>query len=693
MKANNKHLDIQDLSKNNEHGHSNNHNQDHGHDHGFQHNHGHDHDHGYEHEHNHEHCGCCGHNHNHHVGGCSALRSFIPEILSLVLLVTVVSINWENEWLRLFAYIVALLPVGIPILVNTVKEWMHADFFNEFTLMVLASVGAFFIGEYPEGVAVLLFYSLGEKLEDVVSGDVKGQIKKLLGKMPKTATLLKDNKRIAVSPQKIRPGDLIAVKAGEALPLDGKLMSDKDVDFNTAAITGESMPRTFKQGDQLNSGIIPLSREVIVEVTNSFDDSSLTRIIKMIDDASSHRAPSERVLRRITRWYTPIVFIAALLLFVVPWLVSVFSPDFGFEWNVWLRRSLVFLVCSCPCALIVSIPLTYFSSIGIASKKGILFKGHDALDTLGRVNTVLLDKTGTVTTGKFHVSKVSSFTNCNEEYVLALAAALEIESPHPLAEAIVNSVELNGQLKANDVQVVDHGMQGSVNGKRILVGSAKLMESENILLPKFEPDATVVFVAEDGKVIGSIFLEDTLKIGVKEAVNKLHDRNVTCIGILSGDTKAAVSKTAEEINADFYAAELMPGDKQIKINEIKESGNIVAFAGDGVNDGPALAAADVGIAMGNEGTDIAIESAQIVIAGDNIEKISEGIDISRRVKRVIIENVTFAFGVKLAVMILGAFGIASLWAAVFADTGVTVITILWTLYRLKIWQLRTRMRN
>lgn len=632
-------------------------------------------------------CGCGHHHHDHEAKGW---KKFIPEIISGVLMVIALLIPWSSTFVEIIAYIVSVLPVGIPIMRSTFKEWYKGDFFNEFTLMVLASIGAFCIGEYPEGVAVLLFYSIGEKLEDVVSGDVKSQIKRLLGKMPKQATVIENDERILIEPEKVRPDMVIAVKPGESVPLDGILLSADGADFNTAAITGESLPRFIKKGMPVNSGVIPVDKEVHISVTHEFSDSSMSRIIHMIEDASLHRAPSETILRKITRWYTPIVFGAAILLFIIPWIVSLCNPDFIFEWAVWLRRSLVFLVCSCPCALIVSIPLTYFASIGIASKKGILFKGHDSLDSMRKVSTALFDKTGTITTGKFHVEKILTFNDIDENVVLSTVASIEQTSKHPLAQAILNECKIrNLSLKDHmDAKTENHGISARIDGKDFLIGSSRIMKSKGIELPDNTVEGTHVYLSIDNKIAGCIILVDTVKEEALEAVKELHLNGVKKIGILSGDATTAVVAAVKSVNADFGEGELMPADKQEIIRKEQREGSVVAFAGDGINDAPALAAANVGIAMGNVGTDLAIESAQVVIAGDDLRKISEGVNISRKVKNVIIENVTFAFGVKLAVMILGAFGIASLWAAVFADTGVTLLTVAWTLYRLKIWELK-----
>lgn len=631
------------------------------------------------------------HNHSHHSEG-SKFKMFMPELISGILLVVFLLIDWSSVSAELIAFIVATLPVGFPILISTFKEWVKGDIFNEFTLMVIASVGAFIIGEFPEGVAVLLFYSIGEKLEDIVSGDVKSQIKKLLGKMPKTVTVNKEGSRQIMTPAEVKPGMTIFVKPGESVPIDGILFSEEGADFNTAAITGESVPRYISPKEEINSGMIPVDSEVEIKVTREFKDSSLSRIMHMIEDASSHRAPSERILRKITRWYTPIVFTAAVLLFIIPWIVGMANSDFDFRWYVWLRRSLVFLVCSCPCALIVSIPLSYFASIGIASKKGILFKGHDSLDALKKVNIVLFDKTGTVTTGKFHVDKIESVSSLGENEILAYIGAVEISSNHPLAQAIVEECKKRGLRLANaqNVKVRNHGITALIEGKEITIGSSTAMKASDIDITDISDKGTSIYLAIDGIVQGIVLLSDTVKENVLEAVDSLHAKGVKEIGILSGDSDNAVKKTQNEINADFGFGNLLPEDKLNIIKKRQSEGYKVAFAGDGINDGPAIATSDVGIAMGTLGTDVAIESAQIVVAGDDLRKISDGIDISRKVKNVIIENVSFAFGVKLIVMILGAFGIASLWAAVFADTGVTLLTVAWTLLRLRIWELKEK---
>lgn len=655
------------------------------------HRHDHDHCHGHHCHHHHDH----DHHHNHGEGSDESLaKRFAPEILSLILMVLALILlpghESGNSWIRLTAYILAVIPVALPILKSTFKEWSRGDVFNEFTLMVMASIGAFLIGEYPEAVAVLLFYSIGEKLEDVVSGNVTAQIGKLLGKMPKEAILVTDTGEKSVKPESVEPGMIISVKPGEAVPLDGVIISDADVDVNTSAITGESLPRTYTNGSEINSGMIPINRGVKVKVTSRYNDSSLTKIMRMIEDASKNRAPSETMLRKITRWYTPAVFAMAILIFFIPWLVGLFNQGFDFEWQDWFRRSLVFLVCACPCALVVSIPLTYFAAIGVSSKKGMLFKGHNYLDALRDIDTVYLDKTGTVTTGKFHVEKVTPMTTLSADQVVEYAASVERESSHPLATAIVEYADMNGLKlpESKDVETMDHGMSAEIDAHTVLVGSRKFMQTHSVDFPNIDGSGSRVYVAIDSIAAGVIDLADTLKPGVKEAVDELHRLGVKNVSILSGDLEQAVAKVSDEVGADSYKAELLPGDKNKYVSDTISRHHKVAFAGDGVNDAPSLAASNVGIAMGSLGSDMAIESAGVVIATDDLRKISEGIRISRLSKHVILENTVFAFGVKILIMSLGAFGIASLWAAVFADTGVTLITILWTLYRLKIWQLK-----
>lgn len=587
-------------------------------------------------------------------------------------------------WPEAAAYFIALLPVGIPVVREMIESWCHGSIMNEFTLMVAAAAGAFLIGEYPEGVAVLLFYSFGEKLEDNASDNVRQRIRSLLGRLPDKAMVKRGDTLVTTAPEELAPGTEIVVLPGERVPIDSLLSGTGDVDFDTSAITGESVPRTYHPGQEILSGMIPVDKRIEATTLRPFADSSMTRIMQMIENAQASKSPTEHLLRKITRWYTPAVFVLAMLVLLIPWMVSAIQGE-SFEWHNWLRRSLVFLVCSCPCALVVSIPLSYFASLGVASKNGLLFKGAKFVDALRGVDTVMFDKTGTLTTGEFHVSAVTTAPGIDADSVVRLAAALDSQSQHPLAKAIVREAGRRGltSLAATEVKTIPHGITGTVDGDTVILGSPSLMAAMVIATPKSDSDASEICVARNGKFLGTIFLLDTVKPEAAEAIRLLHREGVRNIVILSGDNPASVSRVAREIGADDYKASLMPADKQQAVADAAATGHRVAFVGDGINDAPAISAATVGVSMGKMGTDLAMESSDVVIAADNLLKLSEGVRLARKVRRVVTENVTFALGVKVLVMTLGACGIASLWAAVFADTGVTLCTVIWTLLRLK----------
>lgn len=632
----------------------------------------------------------CEHCHDHHSTYRVEIFSALLLVITLILEYTGILIKIADAFgvslniTEITLYLIALIPVGLPIVREMVESWTKGSFMNEFTLMVAATAGAFVIGEYPEGVAVLLFYSFGEKLEDSASDDVKRRIRALLGKLPDEATVKENGTLCKVSPKDLKPGSILVVKPGERVAIDATLMGCHDVEFDTSAITGESVPRAYKPGEEISSGMIPVDQAIEVKTLRAFSDSSMSRIMKMIEEAQATKSPTENLLRRITKWYTPVVFILALLVFFVPWIVDVVNGN-TFEWMKWMRRSLVFLVCSCPCALVVSIPLSYFASLGNASRRGLLFKGSKYVDGMRDVDTVVFDKTGTLTTGKFHISAISAAEGIDKNHVLSVAAALDAESSHPLAEAIISQTKADGieEPTASDVKTVSHGITGMIEGKEAAAGSRTLMHRLKIDVPVANSDATEICVALDGKYIGSIYLLDTVKLEAADAIRRLHDLGIKSVEILSGDREDAVKRVAKEIGADQSHASLLPEDKKNIISKLIQQGHKVAFVGDGINDAPAIAAANVGVAMGTLGTDVAMQSSDVVIAGDNLEKLPEAITLAKKVRRVVTENVTFAIGVKALVMILGAFGIASLWAAVFADTGVTIITILWTLLRLR----------
>lgn len=629
-------------------------------------------------------------NHSCHCNSCATEShgkfKYWNEIATAVLLIVGMILgDTLSPWLRFLFFIAAIAPVAIPILKELWESWRERSFMNEFTLMTAAAVGAFAIGEYPEAVAILLFYSLGEKLESSASDDVRKRIKSLIGKLPDTARIINaDGTHTELSPSEIGVGSRILIKPGERVPIDSTFDGDRDAAFDTSAITGESVPRTYSPGMEIPSGIIPIDQAIEATTLRPFSDSSMSRILAMVESAQETKSKSETLLRRITRWYTPVVFICALLLFIIPLGISLIGGN-SFNWSEWLNRSLVFLVCSCPCALVVSIPLSYFASLGSASRLGLLFKGSKYVDAMRNVDTVIFDKTGTLTTGEFSVSEIVACNGHTNDEVLGIAAAIDINSSHPLAKAIVAAAENLGiALKvAKDVETVAHGITGIIDGQKVAVGSRVLMSSLGIATTPTSGTGSEIVVAVDGQMIGSIFLIDNVKSEAKSAIADLHALGVKNVVILSGDRPEAVERVASLVNADQFKGALLPSDKQCEVEKLVQQGERVAFVGDGINDSPAIATATVGIAMGTMGSDIAMESADIVVVGDKLSKLPISIRLARRLHNVVLQNVSFAIGVKLLIMILGAFGIASLWAAVFADTGVTLLTILWTLIRLR----------
>lgn len=612
------------------------------------------------------------------------MRRYSAEIESAVLLaigLAVPHVFPAIPWLQGVVCALALLPVGLPVVRETLGEWRRGDFFNEFSLMVLAAAGAFTLGEYPEGVAILLFYSLGEKLEDAATERSRERIRALLSKLPERAQV---EGRGLVDPKEVRRGEVIVVRPGERVALDGELLSDEAASFDTSAFTGESLPVELEPGGEVAAGSIPVDRTVRLRVSRPYGESSMSRILAMIDDAASRKSRTETLLRRITRWYTPLVFAAAALLFVVPMVVALRGGGV-FEWRVWLERSLVLLVCSCPCALVVSVPLSYFAAIGVASSRGLLFKSSEALDALRRCTTVFFDKTGTITAGKFGVSQVVASEGFDEGFVLKLAAAAEAESSHPLARAILEYAgPRTSEVALADLRTVRHGMEGRLGGRRVLVGSRRLLESKGLNVAESSAEGTEVCVALGERLIGRIYLSDTLRPDVAASFEALRRMGVSTIGLLSGDRREAVESTAKTVGADRFEAGLMPEDKASIVASEEGVGKRTVFVGDGINDAPSLAGATVGVAIGVGGTDLAMETADAVMTTPSPVALAEGFALSRKLKRVVSTNVAFAIGVKLIVMILGALGVATLWAAVFADTGITLLTVIFTLAALRL---------
>jgi Cd2+/Zn2+-exporting ATPase len=614
------------------------------------------------------------------------LKIYLPVIGSLLLLVVGIAIdNFADgkifsRQVRLCWYLLAYLPVGWPVLKEAWEALVRKEIFNEFTLMSLATLGAFLIGEYPEGVAVMLFYSAGELFQEAAVKRAKRNINALLEARPDAATVMRGDATERVAPETVAVGERVEVKAGERVPLDGVLL-EQPATFNTAALTGESLPREIEPGGEVLAGMIAVDRVARVTVTRPFAQSALARILRLVQDAAERKAPVERFIHRFARIYTPIVVALALGIVLVPWGVSLFAPDFTYQFGEWFRRGLVFLVIACPCALVISIPLGYFGGIGAASRRGILFKGGNYLDAVTRLNTVVMDKTGTLTRGLFEVQQVSVCPGIKEEEFLRVVASVEASSTHPIAKAIVRHGErLALPLSVPDAlrEIAGCGIEATVEGQAILVGNARLLDRASIPFPDMlrSTPGTVILCALDGRYAGHVVVADTPKEDAGEAIVALRQAGIRHLVMLSGDASAIVTALAARLGIEEAYGDLLPEGKVAHLERLKAvPGACVAFVGDGINDAPVLALSDVGIAMGGLGSDVAIETADVVIQTDQPIKIATAIRIGRRTRRVVIQNILLAFGVKLLVLALGAAGLATLWEAVFADVGVALLAV------------------
>ncbi|AMA48267.1 MULTISPECIES: heavy metal translocating P-type ATPase [Flavobacterium] len=631
--------------------------------------------------------GCCttktahsNHEGHHHNDNSSPLKMFFFPLVSFVLLIIAICLenyipqSWFSGWVRISWYILAYLPVGIPVLKEAFQSSIKGDIFSEFLLMSIATIGAFAIKEFPEGVAVMLFYAVGEVFQTLAVTRAQLNIKLLLDQRPDEVTIVENNifKTIKASQAKI--GNIIQLKPGEKLGLDGELLSEKAT-FNTAALTGESKPDTKIKGQTVLAGMINLNTVVQIKVTTDYKDSKLSKILELIQNATEQKAPTELFIRKFAKIYTPIVVVLAILICIIP--ISFVS---NYVFNDWLYRALVFLVISCPCALVISIPLGYFGGIGAASKNGILFKGSNFLDTIANIQNVVMDKTGTMTEGVFKVQEVSFNSKFNKNEILEMVNALESQSTHPVASAIQqfvgnpnpSSVELK-----NVEEIAGHGLRAFVNEKELLVGNFKLMDRFNIQYD-INPESivyTLIAVAYDKHFVGYLTIADVIKKDAQVTINKLKSLGVRTT-MLSGDKSTVVKFVASELNIDQSFGDLLPEDKVNKVKEIIAQKETVAFVGDGVNDAPVIALSDIGIAMGGLGSDATIETADVVIQDDMPSKIPMAIEIGKQTKKIVWQNITLAFLVKAIVLILGAGGIATMWEAVFADVGVALLAIL-----------------
>ena len=578
-------------------------------------------------------------------------------------------------------YLAAYFPVGLPVLREAWNGMRQRDFFTEYTLMSLAAIGAFYIGEYPEGVAVMLFYSIGEALQERAVERARRNIRALVDIRPEQANVLVEGKPVAMPAAQVVPGRTIEVLPGGRVPLDGVLLSEA-APFNTAALTGESTPRTIRKGEEVLAGMISSLQPVRIEVTRPYGESALSRILSMVEEAAARKAPAELFIRRFARIYTPVVTGLAVLIVALPGLWSLLHGGFAYSFDEWLSRALVFLVASCPCALVISIPLGYFSGIGVASKAGVLFKGGSYLDTIARVNTVVFDKTGTLTEGLFEVREVHVAPGVNSGELLGWVASAERTSTHPVARAVVQYAEREGvALLASEgaVEIAGHGIRAEFDGKQLLVGNTRLMARFGVEYPS-EVDAipeTIVVCALDGRYAGYLVIADKPKEDAARTVAELKSLGIEDIRILSGDREALVANLGRTLGVSEARGDLLPEGKMEILEALRgEPGKVTAFVGDGFNDAPALATGDVGVAMGALGSDAAIETADVVIQSDQPSRLPAAIRIGRLTHRIVRQNILLAIGVKVVVLTLGALGIATMWEAVFADVGVTLLAVL-----------------
>ena len=630
-------------------------------------------------KHSGEHSHDDGHNHS-STEKVSKFRTYLPAIFSFVMLIAGIAVDFFDAfpffkgWVRIIWYVLAYIPVGFPVIIEGWKSIKNGDYFTEFLLMSIATLGAFAIGEYPEGVAVMLFYAVGELFQSAAVKKAKGNIKALLDVRPNEALVYRKNDFGSVNPETVKVGEKIQVRVGEKIPLDGKLLSE-EASLNTAAITGESKPDTITKGDKVFAGSINLDGVIEIETTKEFKDSSIARILDLVQNATARKSKTELFIRKFARVYTPIVVFLAIGLTFLPYL---FVGNYIFE--DWLYRALIFLVISCPCALVVSIPLGYFGGLGAASRNGILFKGASFLDAMTKVNTVVMDKTGTVTKGVFKIKDVVNNDAFPEAEFMKYLMAMEEQSTHPIAQAILEYKVEGADFEASEVsEVAGKGLKGTVNGKTVLVGNEALMTSNNISVPKETESIveSIVIVAIDGQFAGYVTIADELKEDAHEAIEQIRKAGISRIIMLSGDKDSITKEVGREMGLDTAMGGLLPEDKLNEVERLqKETGTTVAFIGDGINDAPVLATSDVGMAMGGLGSDVAIETADVIIQTDQPSKIARAIKIGRSTRKIVWQNIVLAFGVKIAVMVLGAFGMATMWEAVFADVGVAFLAIL-----------------
>lgn len=578
---------------------------------------------------------------------------------------------------NLFLFLIPYLVVGWKVIRKSIINIRHGQVFDENFLMMVATFGALAIGEYSEAVAVMLFYQVGEFFEDFAVGKSRRSITALMDIAPEFANIESDGKLTQVAPEEVQVGDIFVVRPGERIPLDGVVVEGQSM-LDTAALTGESVPRSAREGDEVISGCVNGEGMLKIRAGKAYEDSTVSRVLDLVENASDRKARTENFVTRFAKYYTPVVVLAAVAVAVLMPLVG------GTSWQQGLKSACIFLVVSCPCAFVLSVPLTFFGGIGAASHFGILIKGSNYLETAAKLKTVVFDKTGTLTQGVFSVTRILPAEGVTEEELLMKAASAETYSTHPVADSIRKAYAKMG--KAADAsritenkETAGHGVAVVMDGKEICAGNRRLMDSEGIAVPEVTVPGTVVYVAEDKRYLGALVISDVIKPEAKTAIEELHDAGVSNTVMLTGDRKEAGEAVAKELGMDTVYTDLLPGDKVSKVEELLAKENKkskLAFVGDGINDAPVITRADVGFAMGSMGSDAAIEAADIVLMDDDTRKVSKTVQLARRTMRIVYENITFALAVKIVVMVMSLFAVANMWEAVFADVGVSVICIL-----------------
>ncbi len=618
-----------------------------------------------------EHCGAHDHDHEYE----EEEENLKAEVVKLVIALIIFAIAFFKivpEKIATWLFVIAYILSGYEVLLKSIKNIFRGEVFDENFLMSIATLGAFAISKPGEAAAVMIFYNVGELFEDYAVGKSKKSIIQLMNIKPKIANLKKGNEIKVVEPEELKVGDIIVVKAGEKIPVDGVVINGQTT-INTAALTGESVPRKVKVDDEVFAGCINESDVIEIKVTKEFKDTAINEIIELVKNSNKTKSKTELFITKFAKVYTPIVVVLALMLAFIP-------PIFeGFQnLGEWVKRALVFLVTSCPCAIVLSVPLGYFAGIGKAGKEGVLIKGSNYLDILTKANTMVLDKTGTITKGNFEVSKIILAEEIKEEELLEIAAVAESMSNHPIAKSIINRVnkKVNQEEIEEYKEIAGMGIKAKYHGEEIVEGNAKLLEKEEIKYYPCNEIGAIVYVAKNKKYLGAIVISDTIKPDSKEAIEGFKKNGISKICMLTGDNKEIAENIAKQVGIEEVHCNLLPGEKVKELQKLKNEQNIIIAIGDGINDSPILAEADIGASMGLNGQDLAIETSDIVIMDGKLSSFNKAIKVSKRTKKIIMQNIYFALGIKVIVLVLGAFGISTMWEAVFADVGVTFITVL-----------------